>query len=151
LQREDGGNDRGRPGSPAAERDRRRTPPPHPPVAASGLRSRGIAGNARFAAGRLISTMPHHDLFRVLQDLSVLALPVLLAITSHEAAHGIVAYWLGDDTAYRQGRVSLNPVRHIDPFGTVVLPTLLYVTGRLYLGGGFLFGYAKPVPINAGR
>ena len=59
--------------------------------------------------------MPHHDLFRVLQDLSVLALPVLLAITSHEAAHGIVAYWLGDDTAYRQGRVSLNPVRHIDP------------------------------------
>jgi Zn-dependent protease len=89
--------------------------------------------------------MLHHDLARALQDLSVLALPVLLAITSHEAAHGIVAYWLGDDTAYRQGRVSLNPVRHIDPFGTIVLPILLYLTG------GFLFGFAKPVPTNAGR
>jgi Zn-dependent protease len=89
--------------------------------------------------------MPQHDLTRALQDLSVLALPVLLAITSHEAAHGIVAYWLGDDTAYRLGRVSLNPLRHIDPFGTVVLPILLYLTG------GFLFGFAKPVPTNAGR
>jgi Zn-dependent protease len=56
-----------------------------------------------------------------------------------------VAYWLGDDTAYRQGRVSLNPMRHIDPFGTIVLPILLYLTG------GFLFGFAKPVPTNAGR
>jgi len=74
-----------------------------------------------------------------------LALPVLLAITSHEAAHGIVAYWLGDDTAYRQGRVSLNPMRHLDPFGTIVLPILLYLTV------GFLFGFAKPVPTNAGR
>jgi Zn-dependent protease len=89
--------------------------------------------------------MPQHDLARALQDLSVLALPVLLAITSHEAAHGIVAYWLGDDTAYRQGRVSLNPARHIDPFGTIVLPILLYLTG------GFLFGFAKPVPTNASR
>jgi len=89
--------------------------------------------------------MLHHDLARALQDLSVLALPVLLAITSHEAAHGIVAYWLGDDTAYRQGRVSLNPMRHLDPFGTIVLPILLYLTV------GFLFGFAKPVPTNAGR
>ena len=89
--------------------------------------------------------MPQHDLARALQDLSVLALPVLVAITSHEAAHGIVAYWLGDDTAYRMGRVSLNPLRHVDPFGTIVLPILLY------LGGGFLFGYAKPVPTNAAR
>ncbi len=89
--------------------------------------------------------MPQHDFARALQDLSVLALPVLLAITSHEAAHGIVAYWLGDDTAYRQGRVSLNPWRHIDPFGTIVLPILLFLTG------GFLFGFAKPVPTNASR
>jgi Zn-dependent protease len=88
--------------------------------------------------------MPH-DLTAAVQELSVLALPVLLAITSHEAAHGIVAYWLGDDTAYRQGRVSLNPLRHIDPFGTIVLPILLYLTG------GFLFGFAKPVPTNASR
>ena len=89
--------------------------------------------------------MPQQDLAHKLQELSVLALPVLLAITSHEAAHGIVAYWRGDDTAYRQGRVSLNPMRHIDPFGTIVLPILLYLTG------GFLFGFAKPVPTNAGR
>ena len=89
--------------------------------------------------------MPLHDLTAAVQELSVLALPVLLAITSHEAAHGIVAYWLGDDTAYRQGRVSLNPMRHIDPFGTIVLPILLYLTG------GFLFGFAKPVPTNASR
>lgn len=89
--------------------------------------------------------MPEHDLLQKLQDLSVLAVPVVLAITSHEAAHGIVAYWLGDDTAYRQGRVSLNPARHIDPFGTIVLPILLYLTG------GFLFGFAKPVPTNASR
>jgi Zn-dependent protease len=89
--------------------------------------------------------MPLHDLTAAVQELSVLALPVLLAITSHEAAHGIVAYWLGDDTAYRQGRVSLNPMRHIDPFGTIVLPILLFLTG------GFLFGFAKPVPTNASR
>src|SRR5215468_10990703 len=95
--------------------------------------------------------MLDHDLPQKLQDLSVLALPVLLAITSHEAAHGIVAFWLGDDTAYRQGRVSLNPARHIDPFGTIVLPILLFVMGGLAGGRGFLFGYAKPVPTNAGR
>src|SRR5260221_13758315 len=84
--------------------------------------------------------MPQHDFARALQDLSVLALPVLLAITSHEAAHGIVAYWLGDDTAYRQGRGSLNPMRHIDPFRPILLPILLFFTR------GFLFGFSKPVP-----
>ena len=72
-------------------------------------------------------------------------LPVLLAITLHEAAHGFVAHWLGDDTAWRLGRVSLNPFKHIDPFGTIVLPAML-----LLLRSPFLFGYAKPVPVNFG-
>lgn len=69
--------------------------------------------------------------------------PIILAITLHEAAHGYVAKAFGDDTAYRQGRVSLNPLRHVDPVGTVLLPGLL-----LFLKAPFLFGYAKPVPIN---
>jgi len=68
---------------------------------------------------------------------------VLLAVTLHEAAHGFVAWRLGDDTAYRQGRVSANPFRHIDPFGTIVLPGLLLLSGS-----SFLFGYAKPVPVQ---
>ena len=70
-------------------------------------------------------------------------LPLLIAITFHEAAHGYVARFLGDDTASRLGRVSLNPVRHIDPFGTIILPALL-----LLARSPFLFGYAKPVPVN---
>jgi Zn-dependent protease len=74
---------------------------------------------------------------------SIWLLPVLIAITFHEAAHGYVARFLGDDTASRLGRVSLNPLRHIDPFGTVLLPGLL-----LFARSPFLFGYAKPVPVN---
>ena len=77
-----------------------------------------------------------------LAALPVWAIPVLLAITLHEAAHGYVAYWLGDDTAKRAGRLSFNPIAHIDLFGTVILPLLL-----LYMGG-FIFGYAKPVPVT---
>jgi Zn-dependent protease len=73
------------------------------------------------------------------------AIPVIIAITFHEAAHGFVAHRLGDDTAWRLGRVSLNPVRHIDPFGTILLPGML-----LLLGAPVLFGYAKPVPVNFG-
>ena len=73
----------------------------------------------------------------------VLAVPVLIAITLHEAAHGYVAWKLGDDTAYRLGRVTLNPFKHVDPFGTVLLPALLLVAQA-----PFLFGYAKPVPVN---
>ena len=73
------------------------------------------------------------------------AIPVIIAITFHEAAHGFVAHQLGDDTAWRLGRVSLNPVRHIDPFGTILLPGML-----LLLGAPVLFGYAKPVPVNFG-
>ena len=68
---------------------------------------------------------------------------MLLAITLHEAAHGFVAWRLGDDTAYRLGRVSANPLRHIDPIGTVLLPGMLFLSGS-----PFLFGYAKPVPVQ---
>jgi len=74
---------------------------------------------------------------------SIWTIPVVVAITFHEAAHGFVAHFLGDETAWRLGRVSLNPLRHIDLFGTIVLPGLL-----LLLGSPFLFGYAKPVPVN---
>ncbi|MBM3511949.1 MAG: site-2 protease family protein [Alphaproteobacteria bacterium] len=74
---------------------------------------------------------------------STWAIPIVLAITLHEAAHGFVAWRFGDDTAYRRGRVSLNPFRHIDGFGTVLLPALLLIGS----GGRFVFGYAKPVPV----
>ena len=77
---------------------------------------------------------------------STWVLPVLLAITLHEAAHGFVAHHFGDDTAWQLGRVSLNPLRHIDPFGTLLLPALLLLTHA-----PFLFGYAKPVPVKFGQ
>ncbi len=73
---------------------------------------------------------------------SIWALPILLAITFHEAAHAYAAYWLGDDFAHRNGRTSLNPLKHIDPFGTLLLPALLLITQA-----GFIIGYAKPVPV----
>ena len=76
-------------------------------------------------------------------EISIWLLPVLIAVTFHEAAHGFVAHVLGDDTAWRLGRVSFNPLKHIDPVGTVLLPALL-----LLLRAPFLFGYAKPVPVN---
>jgi Zn-dependent protease len=79
----------------------------------------------------------------ILYEISIWAIPALIAITFHEASHGYVAHLLGDDTAWRQGRVSFNPLVHIDPFGTVVLPLML-----LMLRSPFLFGYAKPVPVN---
>ena len=78
-----------------------------------------------------------------LYSISVWVLPVVFAITFHEAAHGFVAHRLGDDTAWKLGRVSFNPIRHIDPFGTLILPAML-----LFTGSPFLFGYAKPVPVN---
>src|SRR5438477_5481582 len=74
---------------------------------------------------------------------SIWVIPIVIAITFHEAAHGFVARLLGDDTAWKLGRVSLNPAKHIDPFGTILLPGLL-----LLLHSPFLFGYAKPVPVN---
>ena len=78
-----------------------------------------------------------------LYDISVWVLPLVIAITFHEAAHGFVAHRLGDDTAYELGRVSFNPLRHIDPFGTLVMPAILLLSHS-----PFLFGYAKPVPVN---
>jgi Zn-dependent protease len=83
------------------------------------------------------------QLLMMLYTASTWVLPVLLAVTLHEAAHGFVAHLLGDDTAYRLGRVTFNPLKHIDPFGTILMPAIL-----LLLRSPFLFGYAKPVPVN---
>ncbi len=87
------------------------------------------------------------DISNLIQTVLIYALPVLFAITIHEAAHGYVARYLGDDTAYVAGRVTLNPLKHIDPMGTILMPLLLYFA----TSGAFLFGYAKPVPVNFGR
>ena len=84
----------------------------------------------------------------LVQSIAVYALPVVFAITLHEAAHGYVAKYFGDLTAYAEGRVSLNPLRHIDPIGTVALPLVLLALSKLFGGGGILFGWAKPVPVN---
>ena len=81
-----------------------------------------------------------------LQTLSIAALPVILAITLHEAAHGYVARHFGDPTAWQAGRISLNPLRHIELFGTILLPALLH-----FIGSPVLFGWAKPVPVNFSR
>jgi Zn-dependent protease len=81
----------------------------------------------------------------MLRGATTWVLPVIFAVTFHEAAHGFVAYRFGDDTAARAGRMTLNPLSHVDPFGTVLLPALLFISS------GFLFGYAKPVPVNFGR
>ena len=85
------------------------------------------------------------NISQALVQISILALPVLFAITLHEAAHGYVARHFGDLTAYQAGRISLNPLRHIDPIGTVLVPLMMFLTA------GFLFGWAKPVPVNFGR
>jgi len=84
----------------------------------------------------------------LIQTIAIYALPVVLAITLHEAAHGYVAMRLGDLTAYAAGRVSLNPLRHVDPIGTVVFPLALLALSKLFGSGGMLFGWAKPVPVN---
>lgn len=84
---------------------------------------------------------------QILFQISVWALPVLIAVTLHEAAHGFVAWRLGDDTAYQMGRVTFNPLRHIDPVGTVLMPAALL----FFSGGRVMFGYAKPVPVDFGR
>ncbi|MDP1723197.1 MAG: site-2 protease family protein [Alphaproteobacteria bacterium] len=80
---------------------------------------------------------------QVLFNISIWAIPVLIAITFHEAAHGYVALMFGDDTAKKEGRLSLNPIKHIDPIGTILLPGML-----LLLKAPFVFGYAKPVPVD---
>lgn len=87
------------------------------------------------------------DFAQIIQTVAIYALPVLFAITVHEAAHGYAARHFGDNTAWSQGRVTLNPIKHIDPVGTLLMPLILYFA----TGGNFLFGYAKPVPVNFGR
>jgi Zn-dependent protease len=82
------------------------------------------------------------DLQKTLYTASTWVLPVLIAITFHEAAHAYAAWKLGDDTAYRQGRVTFNPLKHVDPFGTILVPALLLLTAS-----PFLFGWARPVPV----
>ncbi len=83
--------------------------------------------------------------------LTIWALPVLFAITLHEAAHGYAARHFGDHTAELAGRISLNPLRHIDPVGTILVPGLILLTSSLAGVGAMLFGWAKPVPVNFGR
>ncbi|MBC7379428.1 MAG: site-2 protease family protein [Burkholderiaceae bacterium] len=87
------------------------------------------------------------DLPDLIQTIAIYALPVIFAITLHEAAHGYVARYFGDNTAWMMGRVTLNPLKHIDPFGTIIMPLLLYFA----TSGAFLFGYAKPVPVQFGN
>lgn len=87
------------------------------------------------------------DFAQIIQTITLYAIPVLLAITLHEAAHGYAALRLGDNTAALLGRISMNPLRHIDPLGTIAMPLMLYFA----TSGAFLFGYAKPVPVNFGR
>lgn len=119
----------------------------HQPTYGRLWRCAADAPSARLSPGS------HQGRFPVLEDISALmysvsiwVLPAVTAITLHEAAHGWVAWKLGDDTAKRSGRVSFNPARHIDPFGTLVLPGIL-----LMMQAPFLFGYAKPVPVNFAR
>ena len=87
------------------------------------------------------------DIANIIQTIAIYALPVLFAITVHEAAHGYVARHYGDNTAWQLGRVTLNPLPHIDPVGTILMPLVLYFA----TSGAFLFGYAKPVPVNFGN
>ncbi len=81
-----------------------------------------------------------------IQKIAIYALPVIFAITVHEAAHGYIARYFGDTTAESLGRITLNPIKHIDPIGTILVPALLVLSGT-----GFLFGWAKPVPVDFSR
>lgn len=84
----------------------------------------------------------------IIQGIAIYALPVIFAITMHEAAHGYIAKHFGDFTAFNEGRISLNPIRHIDLIGTILVPLTLFVLSKMTVGAGFLFGWAKPVPVN---
>jgi Zn-dependent protease len=86
--------------------------------------------------------------FSLIETIALYAVPVVFAITLHEAAHGYVARQFGDQTAWMLGRVTLNPIKHIDPVGTVLVPLAMLLLSKLAGGGGFLFGWAKPVPVN---
>jgi Zn-dependent protease len=87
----------------------------------------------------------------LIQKIAVFALPVIFAITLHEAAHGYVARFFGDMTAAAAGRITANPLKHIDPVGTILVPLVILLTSKLLGGGMILFGWAKPVPVNFGR
>ncbi|MCY7307227.1 MAG: site-2 protease family protein [Rhodoferax sp.] len=87
------------------------------------------------------------DIAQLIQTIALYALPVVFAITVHEAAHGYAARHFGDNTAWEMGRVTLNPIKHIDPIGTILMPLMLYFA----TSGTFLFGYAKPVPVRVGN
>jgi Zn-dependent protease len=91
--------------------------------------------------------MPAFDIVSVLHVISVVAIPGVLAITLHEVAHGWVAKFFGDHTAAERGRLSLNPLRHVDPLGTIVVPATLLI----WTGGQLPFGWAKPVPVDKTR
>lgn len=91
------------------------------------------------------------DIAALIQTILISALPIIFAITIHEAAHGYAARHFGDPTAWQAGRISLNPIRHIDPVGTLLVPGLILATSYLASGSAILFGWAKPVPVNFGR
>lgn len=91
------------------------------------------------------------DVGALIQSISISALPVIFAITLHEAAHGYAARHFGDTTAWVAGRISLNPLRHIDPVGTLLVPGAILVLSYFTAGSALLFGWAKPVPVNFGR
>lgn len=84
------------------------------------------------------------DFAKTIQDITIVALPILIAVSFHEAAHGFIAHRLGDPTARVLGRLTLNPFRHIDLFGTILIPLILVISQA-----GIIFGYAKPVPVNS--
>jgi len=87
----------------------------------------------------------------LIAELSIWVIPVLLAITLHEAAHGYVARYFGDPTAHLAGRITLNPFRHIDPIGTILVPLGIFLLTMVFGSNGILFGWAKPVPVDFGR
>jgi len=87
----------------------------------------------------------------LIQTLAIYAIPVIFAITLHEAAHGYVARHFGDPTAWQAGRITLNPLKHVDPMGTIVVPMLILIASKIAGSSGILFGWAKPVPVNFGR
>lgn len=88
---------------------------------------------------------------QAIAELAIQAIPIVLAITLHEAAHGYVARHFGDPTAWMAGRISLNPLRHIDPVGTILVPLLIFLSSAWIGGRGLLFGWAKPVPVDFSR
>ena len=91
------------------------------------------------------------DIAALVQSLTISALPIIFAITLHEAAHGYAARHFGDPTAWMLGRISANPLRHIDPVGTLLVPAVIVFTSYVALDSVFIFGWAKPVPVNFGR